>query len=245
MDRDMIVGQLMQRGKCFIEHSLEAAGLQTVATASVAIFDQMQEVAWEMLQAKVNLEAHKLRSQAVVPCCPESARYCMGCSAFPPLAKGVGGIYGGCAQGKRCKIPLSPPLTKGEGRVAAALGDSWLEKHTWLESEKVSVATTAGGGSILGAELAESTSADALEKAYGVFAAEARLLDEDYAPETVCTEGGEARQSAWEKIFVAPVLSIIYLLRIFLGFGLGLSCTIPIPEMFQGHAYYFLLSSCP
>ncbi len=100
------------------------------------------------------------------------------------------------------------------------------------------VATTAADGSILGAELAESTSADALEKAYGVFAAEARLLDEDYAPETVCTEGGEARQSAWEKIFVAPVFSIIYLLPIVLGFSLGLSCTIPIPEMFQGHAYY-------
>jgi hypothetical protein len=56
-----------------------------------------------------------------------SARYCMGCSAFPPFSKrGVGGIYGGRAKGKRCKIPLSTPFVKGEGRVAAALGGSWF-----------------------------------------------------------------------------------------------------------------------
>ena len=36
----------------------------------------------------------------------------------------------------------------------------------------------------------------------------------------------------------SSTLSIIYLLPIVLGSGLGLSCTIPIPEMFQGHAYY-------
>jgi hypothetical protein len=39
------------------------------------------------------------------------------------------------------------------------------EKHTWLEGEKVYVATTAAGGSILGAELAESASTEALELA--------------------------------------------------------------------------------
>ena len=46
-----------------------------------------------------------------------------------------------------------------------------------------------------------AASTNALEKAYGVLAAEARLLDEDYARETVCTDGWEATQSAWEKIF--------------------------------------------
>ena len=85
------------------------------------------------------------------------------------------------------------------------------EKHTWLEGEKVYVATTAAGGSILGAELTESASADALEKAYGVFAAEARLLDEDYVPETVCTDGWEATQSAWEKIFPAITVILCFL----------------------------------
>lgn len=85
------------------------------------------------------------------------------------------------------------------------------EKHTGLEGEKVYVATTAAGGSILGAELAESASADALEKAYGVFAAEARLLEEDYAPEPVCTDGWEATQSAWEKNFAAITVILCFL----------------------------------
>jgi hypothetical protein len=55
-----------------------------------------------------------------------SARYCMGCSAFPPLAKGGRGDLWQSCKGKRCKIPLRPPFAKGEGRVAAALGSSWF-----------------------------------------------------------------------------------------------------------------------
>jgi hypothetical protein len=50
MDRDLIVGQLMNRCKCVIEQIVEAAGLQTVATASIAIFEQMREVPRAMLQ---------------------------------------------------------------------------------------------------------------------------------------------------------------------------------------------------
>jgi hypothetical protein len=72
MDRDLIVGQLMTRCKCVIEHILDAADLPTVATASLAIFEQIREVARAMLQAKVDLEAAKLRCQAVRPCCPEA-----------------------------------------------------------------------------------------------------------------------------------------------------------------------------
>src|SRR5262249_23621565 len=52
-----------------IEHILEAADLQSVTMASVAIFEQMRDVARAILQAKVELEAHKLHSQAVRPCC--------------------------------------------------------------------------------------------------------------------------------------------------------------------------------
>jgi hypothetical protein len=70
MDHAMIVGQIMHHCKRLIEHVLEASDLQTVATASLAIFDQMREVARTLLQAKVDLEAHKLRRQAVTPCCP-------------------------------------------------------------------------------------------------------------------------------------------------------------------------------
>jgi hypothetical protein len=54
--------------------------------------------------------------------------------------------------------PVKVPFKLPKHRVAD-------EKHTWLEGEEVYVATTAAGGSILGAELAESASTEALEKA--------------------------------------------------------------------------------
>ena len=73
-----------------------------------------------------------------------------------------------CALGRPAIVgtPVKDPSQLPKHRVAD-------EKHTWLEGEKVYVATTAAGGSILGAELTESASANALEKAYGVFAASA------------------------------------------------------------------------
>jgi hypothetical protein len=67
MDRDLIVGQLMNRCKCVSEHIVEAADLQTVATASIAIFEQMREVARAMLQATVDLEAAKRIGNSVRP----------------------------------------------------------------------------------------------------------------------------------------------------------------------------------
>jgi hypothetical protein len=73
MDRNLIVGQLMDRCKGFIERILEADDLHSVAMASVAIFEQMREIARALLQAKVDLEAHQLHSQAIQPCCPEAA----------------------------------------------------------------------------------------------------------------------------------------------------------------------------
>jgi hypothetical protein len=72
MDRDLIVGQVMNHCKRLIEHIFEAADLQPVATASLAIFDQIREVARVLLQAKVDLEADKLHNQAVRPCCPDA-----------------------------------------------------------------------------------------------------------------------------------------------------------------------------
>jgi hypothetical protein len=76
MDHDLIVEQLLARCKCFIEHILQAADLHSVATTSLAIFKQMRQVAREILQAKVNLEAEQLKCAAVAPCCQEAgARY--------------------------------------------------------------------------------------------------------------------------------------------------------------------------
>jgi hypothetical protein len=76
MDHDRIVEQLLDRCKGVIEHILPASDLHRVATASLAIFAQVRNVAREILQAKITLEAQQLKSMAIVPCCPESrARY--------------------------------------------------------------------------------------------------------------------------------------------------------------------------
>jgi AmiR/NasT family two-component response regulator len=75
MDHERIVEQLLARGKGFIENMLQATDLHSVATASLAIFEQMRQVAREMLQAKSHLEAQQLKGTAVVPCGQEvSAR---------------------------------------------------------------------------------------------------------------------------------------------------------------------------
>jgi hypothetical protein len=72
MDHDVIVEQLLDRCKGFIEHILQAPDLHSVATASLAIFAQLREVAREMLQAKMTLEAQPLKSADVAPCCQDS-----------------------------------------------------------------------------------------------------------------------------------------------------------------------------
>ena len=76
MDHDVIVEQLLERCKRFIENILQAPDLQSVASASLAIFEQMRHVAREILQTKIALEAQQRRSQDVPRCCPEaSVRY--------------------------------------------------------------------------------------------------------------------------------------------------------------------------
>jgi hypothetical protein len=81
------------------------------------------------------------------------------------------------------------------------------EKHTWALGHEVYVATTVGGGCILGATVTDAASADALETAYGEFAEEARELSPTYSPQTVCTDGWEGTQSAWRHLF--PTVCII------------------------------------
>lgn len=53
MHHKIIVEQPVQRCKRFIENMLAAADRQTVAHASRAIFDQMRELAREILQTTV------------------------------------------------------------------------------------------------------------------------------------------------------------------------------------------------
>ncbi|MGH8473578.1 MAG: hypothetical protein ACREVJ_14220, partial [Gammaproteobacteria bacterium] len=85
------------------------------------------------------------------------------------------------------------------------------EKHTWLQGHKIYVPTTVGGGCMLGASLTPSASAEALEQAYGEFAAEARELSPSYAPKTVCTDGWEATQAAWKRLFPGICLILCFL----------------------------------
>jgi hypothetical protein len=81
------------------------------------------------------------------------------------------------------------------------------EKHSRVAGEKLYISTTAGAGCILGASVSASASEAALCQAYGVFAEEARVLDPDYTPETVNTDGWAATQGAWKRLF--PGITII------------------------------------
>jgi hypothetical protein len=81
------------------------------------------------------------------------------------------------------------------------------EKPSWLKGQRVSIATTAGGDCILGASVAPAASQPALQQAYGIFAQEATALDEDYARQTVNTDGWQATQGAWRALF--PHITVI------------------------------------
>ncbi len=82
------------------------------------------------------------------------------------------------------------------------------EKHSWLKGQRVYIATTAGRDCILGASVAQSASQPDLKQAYGTFAQEATGLDEDYAPQTVNTDGWQATQGAWKALF--PNISAVF-----------------------------------
>ena len=85
------------------------------------------------------------------------------------------------------------------------------EKHTWALGQEVYVATTVGGGCILGATVTDAASADALEAAYGECAQEVRALSPTYSPKTVCTDGWEGTQSAWRRLFPAVCIILCFL----------------------------------
>lgn len=85
------------------------------------------------------------------------------------------------------------------------------EKHTKLRGEKVYVTTTVAQGCILGASVVTSPSTDDLEKGYGEFAAEARQLDPNYRPQTVCTDGWEATWKSWGRLFSSITVVLCFL----------------------------------
>ena len=81
------------------------------------------------------------------------------------------------------------------------------EKHSGWKGERVYIATTAAQDCILGASVAPSASQADLEKAYGVFASDAQVVEADDAPETVNTDGWQATQGAWKALF--PQITVI------------------------------------
>lgn len=85
------------------------------------------------------------------------------------------------------------------------------EKHTRQCGERVYVATTAGGGCLLGAAVTTAASTEALQKGYGEFAAEARALSPEYEPRSVCTDGWPATQQAWRQLFPRIVVIACFL----------------------------------
>ena len=90
------------------------------------------------------------------------------------------------------------------------------EKHTRLLGEKTYIATTAGSGCILGANVSESASGEDLQKAYSVFKEEAACVNPEYQPDTVNTDGWLPTQNAWKKLF--PGIAVLScFLHIFIG----------------------------
>ena len=80
------------------------------------------------------------------------------------------------------------------------------EHHQTLNGDKVYLATTVGGGCILGAEVAPTGSIEDLTKAYGVFQEEARDVEPEYQPLTVNTDGWKGTRASWKVLYPTIVL---------------------------------------
>ena len=81
------------------------------------------------------------------------------------------------------------------------------EHHQTRDGEKNYIATTVGGGCVLGAALSEGVGTHELKEAYGVFQEEARDVDPQYAPKTVNTDGWQSTRVAWKILF--PLVAVL------------------------------------
>jgi hypothetical protein len=73
VDHDIIVEQLLDRCKRLLENIVQAPDFDSVASASLAVVVPMREVAREILQAKITLEAQPRRTWEVARCGPEAS----------------------------------------------------------------------------------------------------------------------------------------------------------------------------
>src|SRR3954454_4011356 len=85
------------------------------------------------------------------------------------------------------------------------------EHHQSLDGQKVYIATTVGGGCVLGAEPALAAGTDDLEAAYAVFKGEALDVAPTYAPEAVNTDGWKGTRAAWKALFKRVVVLSCFL----------------------------------
>lgn len=85
------------------------------------------------------------------------------------------------------------------------------EHHADWAGRKGYLATTVGGGCLLGVALTATADDDHLREAYGVFAAEARDVEPEYAPETVNTDGWAATRNAFVSLFPAIAVILCFL----------------------------------
>jgi hypothetical protein len=81
------------------------------------------------------------------------------------------------------------------------------EHHADWAGQKGYVATTVGAGCLLGVALTSSADDVHLREAYGVFAAEARDVEPEYAPETVNVDGWAATRNAFQALF--PLITAV------------------------------------
>jgi hypothetical protein len=75
------------------------------------------------------------------------------------------------------------------------------EKHVRFNGKKGYIATTVGADCVLGASLSLAADEPSLTTAYGYFKAEAQLIDPDYSPRTVNTDGWLPTRKAWQALF--------------------------------------------
>jgi hypothetical protein len=80
-----------------------------------------------------------------------------------------------------------------------------------LAGSKGFVATTAAEGCVLGVGLAKAADDKHLLAAYGEFAAEARDVCPDYAPQTVNTDGWASTQNAFRALFSTITVVLCFL----------------------------------
>lgn len=93
-------------------------------------------------------------------------------------------------------------------RVAARLPDHLAadEHHVKWVGQKGYLATTTGGGCILGVALTDAADDASCQAAYGDFCLEARDVSPEYSPQTVSTDGWKPTQNAFTALFHTVII---------------------------------------